>query len=171
VTILYNLSIIQQRIFSKEECEKILNLDYRLVTKDSDEANVYGNYPVKFLNDDTWVRNRIETYLSIINEKHFGCQYQGLVDYIGIRTYNIGEEFDWHTDTLITNRRLGVTIPLSLDCEGGDLEFFTGEKLKIKQEVGVGIVFPIIYHHRITPVTKGSRSTLLTWTKGEELNW
>ena len=87
MTILYNLSIIQQRIFSKEECEKILNLDYRLVTKDSDEANVYGNYPVKFLNDDTWVRNRIETYLSIINEKHFGCQYQGLVDYIGIRTY------------------------------------------------------------------------------------
>ena len=171
MTILYNLSIIQQRIFSKEECEKILNLDYRLVTKDSDEANVYGNYPVKFLNDDTWVRDRIETYLSIVNEKHFGCQYQGLVDYIGIRTYNIGEEFDWHTDTLITNRRLGVTIPLSLDCEGGDLEFFTGEKLKIKQEVGVGVVFPIIYHHRITPVTKGSRSTLLTWTKGEELNW
>ena len=57
MTILYNLSIIQQRIFSKEECEEILNLDSRLITEDSEEANEYGNYPVRFLTDDTWVRN------------------------------------------------------------------------------------------------------------------
>ena len=163
--------VITQKIFTKEECEKILSLDYRLVTKDSDEANVYGNYPVKFLNDDTWVRNRIETYLSIINQKHFGCQHQGLVDYIGIKTYNIGEEFDWHTDTLITNRRLGVTIPLSLDCEGGEFEFFQGEVFSVKQEVGVAIVFPIFLYHKVTPIINGTRTTLLTWTKGEDLNW
>ena len=171
MTILYNLSIIQQGIFSKEECEEILNLDSRLITEDSEEANEYGNYPVRFLTDDTWVRNRVETYLSIINEKYFNTQSKGLVDYISIKEYNVNDGFDWHTDVLNDNRRLGVTIPLSLDCEGGEFEFFQGEVFKVRQEVGVALVFPIFLYHRVTPVVKGKRITLLSWTKGEDLNW
>ena len=171
--------VITQKIFSKEECEKILELPSKLITEDSKEAveqkkkysKSYGNYPAKILNNDTWVRERMETYLSIINEKYFNTQYKGLVDYISIKEYNINDGFGWHTDVLNDNRRLGVTIPLSLDCEGGDFEFFQGEVFKVKQEVGVGIVFPIFLYHRVTPIIKGKRTTLLTWTKGEELNW
>lgn len=113
----------------------------------------------------------METYLSIINEKYFNTQYKGLVDYISIKEYNVNDGFDWHTDVLNDNRRLGVTIPLSLDCEGGEFEFFQGEVFKVRQEVGVALVFPIFLYHRVTPVVKGKRITLLSWTKGEDLNW
>ena len=75
--------VITQKIFTKEECEKILELPSKLITEDSKEAieqkkrysKSYGNYPAKILNNDTWVRERMETYLSIINEKYFNTQY------------------------------------------------------------------------------------------------
>jgi len=168
-----------QKIFSKEECEKIINSPSQLITEDSKEAieqnkkhhGTYGNYPAKILDDDTWVRNRIETYVGIVNQKYFNTLYNGVQDYIGIKEYNINDDCEWHTDVLNGNRRLGVIIPLSLECEGGDFEFFQGEVFKVKQEVGVAIVFPIFLYHRVTPITKGKRIALITWTTGEELNW
>ena len=50
--------VITQKIFSKEECEKILELPSKLITEDSKEAieqkkkysKNYGNYPKSYYN-------------------------------------------------------------------------------------------------------------------------
>ena len=116
-----------------------------LITQDHKRANKTGYYPEYYLNevDNTWVRERLEKVLFNINEEEYKFQYQGLIDYIGMKTYNVGDEFGWHTDTLIRTRRLACTIPLSMNCEGGDLEVFVGKKLTLNQRIGEAIVYPI----------------------------
>ena len=104
-----------------------------------------------------------------INEEEYKFQYQGLIDYIGMKTYNVGDEFGWHTDTLISTRRLACTIPLSLNCKGGDLEVFVGKKLTLNQRIGEAIVYPIWIYHRITPILSGKRISLVTWTIGDKI--
>lgn len=161
----------REKVFSEEECKKIINSDMELITQDHKRANKTGNYPAYYLNevDNTWVRERLEKVLFNINEEEYKFQYQGLIDYIGMKTYNVGDEFGWHTDTLIRTRRLACTIPLSMNCEGGDLEVFVGKKLTLNQRIGEAIVYPIWIYHRITPILSGKRISLVTWTIGDKI--
>ena len=162
-----------EKVFSVEECKNIMNSDMELITQDHKRANKTGNYPGYYLNEveNIWVRERLEKVLSTINESEETYKFQnnGLVDYIGVKTYNVGDEFGWHTDTIIRTRRLVCIVPLSLDCEGGDLEVFVGKKVTLKQRIGEAIVFPLWIYHRITPILSGKRISLITWTGGDKI--
>ena len=56
--------------------------------------------------------------------------------------------------------------------EGGHLEFYRGERLMTEQEnkdirdQGSVIVFDSRDYHRVTPVTKGIRYSIVCWTVG-----
>jgi PKHD-type hydroxylase len=85
--------------------------------------------------------------------------------------------YNWHLDTGFTHniysRKLSMTIQLSdpEDYEGGLFEILTDstpqtldqEELKLK---GTAIVFPSFLLHRVTPVTKGNRYSLVSWLQG-----
>ena len=93
--------------------------------------------------------------------------------------YQVDEHYNsWHTDTHLhadsnaSQRKLSISIQLSdpNDYEGGDLEFCDGnlsciprEKLRGK---GTVIIFPSFVTHRVTPVTKGVRHSLVSWCEG-----
>ena len=105
--------------------------------------------------------------------------------------YNEGQYYGWHTDSsgwyyekekqngLI--RKLSVTVSLSdpEDYEGGLLEFDTriqdepngkSNIVPCKQILPKGsiCVFPSFTHHRVSPVTKGKRLSLVQWNLGPE---
>lgn len=63
-------------------------------------------------------------------------------------------------------RKLSMTIVLNEDYEGGEFEFFDDKKL-IKEKMGTVIVFPSYMVHRVKPVTKGTRYSLVTWFCGD----
>jgi PKHD-type hydroxylase len=74
------------------------------------------------------------------------------------------------------NRKLSMTISLSdpEDYKGGNLNFDLGphsekrfvECKEIKKQGSI-VVFPSFVHHQITPVTKGTRYSLVSWTLGK----
>ena len=84
--------------------------------------------------------------------------------------------YDWHIDqSMITDklldRKLSIVIQLSDKSEysGGKLEFeIDGEILTFDsfENKGSVIVFPSFIRHRVTPVTKGVRHSLVSWIKG-----
>ena len=105
--------------------------------------------------------------------------------------YRNGGFYDWHQDAAGTNatgegRKLSLTFSLtdSDAYEGGNLEFFGGERQmedmklpdgtiipaeQIKQDIrdqGSVIVFDSRDFHRVTPVTKGTRYSIVCWTVG-----
>lgn len=88
--------------------------------------------------------------------------------------YRKGGEFKWHSDdTPVDNsrmdRKLSMTIQLSEpeDYEGGDLEFKDFENMDIRGR-GTVVVFPSYVTHRITPLTSGTRYSLVAWQYGPE---
>ena len=63
-------------------------------------------------------------------------------------------------------RKLSMTIVLNDNYEGGEFEFFNNKSL-IKEKTGTIIVFPSYIVHKVKPVTKGTRYSLVVWFCGE----
>ena len=85
--------------------------------------------------------------------------------------YHQGQEMVTHCDhihSMFDGVRKGVPILsligiLSNDYEGGELTFF--EDKKIDTEKGDLLIFPsnFLYPHKVTPVTKGTRYSYVSW--------
>ena len=104
--------------------------------------------------------------------------------------YNKGQYYDWHCDSWEVPynqpntmshgkiRKLSVTLSLSdeKDYKGGELEFdFTNldpdkkRNTRICKDIlpkGSLVVFPSFVWHRVKPVKKGSRYSLVIWNLG-----
>jgi len=137
--------------------------------KDIRDSNVFMFSP----DDDLWLYNIIGS-IAISANKNFNFNIK-TVQTIQYTEYNKGQYYDWHVDTFLssykalTDRKLSVSLQLSDadDYEGGDLEIsqsdFSGMEVRQK---GTAIVFPSFLEHRVTPVTKGKRISLVSWVEG-----
>jgi hypothetical protein len=158
-----NPIITQQRVFSVEECNKIINCKSTISYK-------ADNSPVNILDDieeNNWIRNRLEDALLKINKRNYGFKDTEVYEKIGIKTYNSGEGFKWHGDG-IDLRRLTIIVFLNNDYTGGDLRVFRGEEVVIKHDIGVLVAFPSWYFHQADKVLSGERKVLITWLVGEK---
>lgn len=86
-------------------------------------------------------------------------------------TYQWHTDLDW-VDEKPVHRKLSMVIQLSdpKDYDGGELELRplalgVPDPEKLKQR-GTAICFPSIVEHRVTPVTKGVRYSLVSWFEG-----
>ena len=158
-----NPIITQQRVFSVEECNKIINCKSTI----SYEGD---NVPVDLINDieeNKWIGKRLEDVLSKINKRHYRFKDTEVYDKIGIKTYHPGEGFEWHGDG-IDLRRLTIIVFLNNDYTGGDLRIFCGKEVVIKNNIGVLVAFPSWYFHQADKVLSGERKVLITWLVGEK---
>jgi PKHD-type hydroxylase len=125
----------------------------------------------KFIVDLLWYYGREA------NRNAFGFDVDYLPD-IQYTKYTAEEngKYDWHCDTFWANpttydRKISIVIQLSdpADYEGGEFQIdpqypqFPVDQIKEKGSV---IVFPSFINHRVTPVTKGVRRSLVSWIQG-----
>ncbi len=99
--------------------------------------------------------------------------------------YKLNGFYDWHFDTHeipyldpYNSSTYNKTRKISMSCvltdgdeyEGGDfqLKFPGGEVVTIPElrKRGTVVVFPSYLHHRVTPVTSGSRISMVMWSLG-----
>ena len=133
--------------------------------------------------DDVVVKNMIEPY---INSANINSGWNFEVDQaesIQFTHYGKNQHYDWHFDCWDTTypngrmRKLSAIVSLSdpKSYKGGDLEFelFNPNTGKVKivkcnqiKPKGSVVVFPSFLRHRVTPVTKGFRNSLVMWTTG-----
>tara|TARA_R110000751_G_scaffold46211_2_gene104200 strand:+ start:277 stop:861 length:585 start_codon:yes stop_codon:yes gene_type:complete len=123
--------------------------------------------------ESAWVFDKLSHIVSTLNAEHFGFDLTGFSEALQLTNYN-GEKqghYTWHQDfgAASVSRKLSVVIQLSNpeDYEGGELQILTSkEPMSIKKQRGLVVVFPSWTLHRVTPVTKGTRQTLVTWVSG-----
>lgn len=174
--------------FSKSECEEII--EYGLKHKPVDGTIGHGGNKsiikkdfrqstVRWLGRTDpklqWVYARMNDMMLEANEVAFGF------DIAGFRSVQFTEydgavegKYDWHEDnswkgTTPFDRKLSMVIQLSDSStyEGGKLELANDpfdEKVFANQ--GDVIIFPSFNRHRVIPVTKGMRYSLVTWFVG-----
>lgn len=107
------------------------------------------------------------------NARYFGFDLTGFDSTMQVARYDASREggYDWHTDfTLVTQaRKLSLSIQLSAAdaYEGGQLEFdISGKQVTAGRDFGLAIAFPGYIRHRVAPVTKGVRYSLVAWLSG-----
>ena len=126
-----------------------------------------------FPNDITgWIFERLQTIVTSINQQFYGFDLQGFYQGLQFTKYSApGQHYDWHVDRGPGHgvRKLSLSLLLSdpETYQGGDLEQrFGDESQAIPRERGLICLFPSFVHHRVTPVTKGTRYSLVAWVSG-----
>jgi PKHD-type hydroxylase len=126
--------------------------------------------------DFTEVRAFMERKFTEANANAFGVDlsFLGALQFTKYDSNNIGH-YDWHEDIFwesnsVLDRKLSMVVQLSDpdSYEGGNLEFETAES-PVKEDLrkrGTIIVFPSFLRHRVTPVTKGIRHSMVAWMEG-----
>lgn len=120
-----------------------------------------------------WLYERIGMAAAECNRRFFDVDLRGVEPNIQLARYDSSDQgfYDWHTDFAGYRplRKLSISIQLSRseDYDGGDLELLlTGRPAAVERKKGSLIVFPSFTLHRVAPVTRGTRWSLVAWILG-----
>jgi PKHD-type hydroxylase len=177
---------------SKKTCKKIIDAGIKLPLEkaviDKDTKNLKKrNSNISWINDK-WIYDIIFPFIENANKNaEWNFQYDW-AESCQFTKYEKKQHYGWHCDSFKTPynnpenlnfnnkiRKLSITISLSdpKDYKGGIFEFDFKDKeksniVKCKEILPQGsiVVFPSHVWHRITPVTKGTRYSLVTWILG-----
>ena len=172
-------------IFSPKQCQMVIDKGMSLK---SESAKVGmgkrpdGGYdPNKRVTTISWIPFKempdmykdIERSMLKANNNHFGFEGMRLTEIGQFTHYPTGGFYDWHMDNDVLGkhqppvRKISMTLLLSPEheFEGGELEFMQiGKTAKLKQ--GQAIFFASWLQHRVKPVTRGERKSLVMWFGG-----
>jgi PKHD-type hydroxylase len=123
--------------------------------------------------DTEWVYHKLDDVIGKLNSQFYGFQLSGFNDAVQMTNYSSFNQggYGWHQDFGSgCARKLSLVMQLSdpSSYEGGNLELMVGDKpTQVEKKIGRIIVFPAWTLHRVTPVTVGTRQTLVTWVSGD----
>ena len=173
-----------QPIFTPQQCQLVINKGMSLKKEPASVGmnNPGGGVdPKKRITTISWIpfKEMPEMYRDIektmlqANNNHFGFDGMRLTEIAQFTHYLTGGFYDWHMDNDVLGkfqppvRKISMTLLLSdpSTFEGGELEFMhEGRTAKLKQ--GQAIFFASWLQHRVKPVTKGERKSLVMWFGG-----
>jgi PKHD-type hydroxylase len=179
---------IMPNVFSADECQKIIQLGKGLVeqkaniestgTEYLDDNYRNGKFAVFSPDDDqyAWIFDKSRQVLSLVNGEYWKFDLDGEPDYMQFTIYEEGDFYDWHldigeADSETGKRKISSSVQLSdpVSYENGDLELFVGqEERAAPKDLGSMIIFPSYSLHRVKPVTKGIRYSLVHWMSGNK---
>tara|TARA_R100001440_G_scaffold22864_1_gene37308 strand:+ start:3394 stop:4005 length:612 start_codon:yes stop_codon:yes gene_type:complete len=173
-----------ENVIDEDTCHKIINLGKNkwIEGKVGDKKEIdtkTRRTDVAWSNDD-WLYNICWGYLHNANRNanwNFeisSCEPMQITKYKKNGHYEFHQDgngftrFDVPDNKILhgKTRKLSMTIILNEDYEGGEFEFFDDKNL-IKEKKGTIIVFPSYMVHKVRPVTKGIRYSLVAWFCGE----
>ena len=173
-----------QPIFTPQQCEMVIQAGHK---QKLEVAQVGMNNPKggvdtkKRTTTISWIPfkemtemySQIEATMQTSNLNHFGFENMKITEPAQFTEYPKGGFYDWHMDLDINGtheppvRKISMTILLSdpSTFKGGHLEFMEKNKVpELKQ--GQAIFFASFIRHRVAPVTKGIRRSLVMWFGG-----
>lgn len=171
-------------LFSPEECAAIIALRRRT---GADGGTLVGGIATEavrrssivWLDEDdpavAWIGARLTRAVADLNHQHFGFALAGFDEQIQLTEYTAEQAgfYDWHSDVggrgVPRTRKLTLTVQLSApeDYDGGALELNpAGTVIEAPRGQGTGTAFPSYTLHRVCPVSRGVRHSLVVWTHG-----
>jgi len=172
-------------LFTPDQCQQIINCGRR---QPPQKAQVGMGKPgsgldtKKRITTISWIPfkemqpmyNDIDKFIKKANKNHFGFGDIQITENAQFTEYPEGGFYDWHMDTDVVMQHEPPVRKISMTCllspenqfEGGDLELMApGKRVKLKQ--GHAIIFASFLNHRVAPVIRGVRQSLVMWFGGE----
>lgn len=181
---------------SNKDCDKIIKhgLSKRkmkaTVGKDNESKKNLNirDSNVVFLHDK-WIHDMINNFVRTANQNAKWDFNLTRAEQVQFTVYKKQQFYHWHQDCWghanehNLNRKLSVIVQLTDPKKyvGGDLEFFSydpsvkGNKAIVNTQSmaknkGTVVVFPSYTFHRVKPVTKGTRYSLVNWIQGPKFS-
>ncbi len=172
-------------IFTPEQCKMIIEAGRAEPRNDAGVGNEKGTGGHVDTNTRTshisWIPfskmtdmyKNIDRIMQSTNRNHFGFDGMTINEMAQYTEYPEGGFYEWHVDNDVNMqheppvRKISMTLLLSPESEfeGGDLELMSeGKVAKIKQ--GHAVFFASFIRHRVKPVTRGRRQSLVMWFGG-----
>ena len=172
-------------LFTPDQCQQIINCGRR---QPPQKAQVGMGKPgsgldtKKRITTISWIPfkemqpmyNDINKFIKTANKNNFGFGDIQITEQAQFTEYPEGGFYDWHMDTDVVMQHEPPVRKISMTCllspenqfEGGDLELMApGKRVKLKQ--GHAIIFASFLNHRVAPVIRGVRQSLVMWFGGE----
>lgn len=169
-------------VFTPEECKQIIalgnkaKLEPATIDLDKTHKTSIRKSKVSWLsasNDTEWIYRRLTDIAISLNMQYFGFDLFGMTEGLQFTKYeSTGGFYGAHIDKMHQGviRKLSLVIQLSdpKDFKGGDLKLhYASEPVIAPKAQGKLIAFPSYVLHEVTPVTKGTRYTLVCWITGK----
>jgi PKHD-type hydroxylase len=166
-------------VFTPEECRRIVELSQQidphtgaLGADEKVNPNIRDSEIVRLAPEmnTKWIYEKMDASICSAN-RNFQFDLSGFEE-LQVASYTSEGHYDWHMDVgkgPTSTRKLGISLQLSdsADYEGGDLEFRGGgAPPKAPRDIGTMVVFPSFMQHRVAPVTRGVRYSLVAWVHG-----
>tara|TARA_X000001388_G_scaffold72147_1_gene62493 strand:- start:1538 stop:2119 length:582 start_codon:yes stop_codon:yes gene_type:complete len=179
--------ITNNAIFTPEQCNDIIRMgrqEPRQIGQVQDRKSKVSDLSSKRTSHISWIPfNKmipmykvLEKIMLSTNVNHFGFDGVKITELAQYTEYPEGGFYGWHLDSDVNFlheppvRKISMTCLLSppTEFEGGDLEILN-EKDIIKLKQGQAVFFASFLKHRVTPVKKGNRKSLVMWFGGPPL--
>lgn len=145
------------------------NKSYRNVDVKAFEAN---NKELEF------VAEIVSSFTQTVNDKYWNFDIKGFAEPLQFLTYKKGGKYDSHMDinwenlnSKRPNRKITTIIQLTDDDKyyGGDLKIDVDNKndFFIPRKKGDIVCFPSFLLHKVFPVKKGVRHSIVSWLSGD----
>jgi len=172
-------------------CKKIIKAGRKLITTQA----IVGEKEIDFVRRDCrvawinekWIYGVLNPFIHLANKKarwNFQWDWNEPSQFT---VYEKGHHYNWHIDQTPPSknkdrnfygkiRKLSLTLQLTDKSKytGGDFQFKWIDEDEIKtttvrdaKDIGSIIIFPSFIHHRIVPITKGKRESLVNWSIGK----
>jgi len=136
--------------------------------------------------DNIWIFDRLNNLINHVNNEFFNFDLNGyeFYQYSEYREEDSGH-YNWHTDVALggdnlnefkqgfaglETRKLSISLLLNepeVDFSGGDFYVkMDDEGTHVPCKKGRAILFPSYTLHKVSPVTKGVRKSLVVWVTG-----
>jgi PKHD-type hydroxylase len=174
-----------KKVFSPEECKKIIEIGNSLELKygrvngrnnKEEQINKVRKSLISWISpspETSWIYFKLQEIVERLNSEFFKFHLTGINEALQFTKYEApGGHYHTHFDKMLNGviRKLSLTIQLTdpSKYEGGNLEIYSSDEPQImEKEQGMAILFPSYVLHRVTPVTKGERCSLVGWFTGE----
>lgn len=165
--------------FTQQELDAIIEIgcaheQQRGVTGGGDSTAVRDSFVSWLFPNETtsWIFDRLTHVVKSMNDDFYRFDLDGFFQGLQFTKYTApGQHYTWHVDKGhgMGVRKLSLSLQLSdpAEYDGGDLCFkFGEEEQQASRERGMIALFPSWTLHRVTPVTRGTRYSLVAWVSG-----
>lgn len=174
--------------FSQDEIQRLVSYGNLLIEREGGLATVgaggvdpnWRSSKVAWINcnqETVWLYDKLSYIARQINGHYFNFDLYGFSEDFQYTVYQSSEDkgdfYEWHLDKGYRDgaapRKLSMVVNLSdpSEYEGGDLQFHADRGIETADKTqGKVHCFPSYILHRVTPVTRGTRRTLVVWIAG-----
>lgn len=177
--------------FTSEDIDKILALPHWHQQKDGVVGGAISNTEAVNKNirrsqvswlgvsqETDWIWRNVTNAVSNVNRQFFHYDLTGCYEDMQLSIYSEEDQgcYNWHVDNSVNGnfvpRKLSMSLLLSdpSEFEGGELQVkhANDEPKTLQAKKGRAWFFPSYMLHRVTPVTKGVRRSIVLWVGGPE---